>query len=238
MQVDAVRKVSLASTSLCVWVHAVDVYCKVEREVAPKRQRLDEMNKALAEANAQLAAKQVRNSAPHPCTHTLTCTRTRRGCGGGGGVTALCCRLQEELGRALEAVNHLQRQCDVASAEKARLERESDNTRARLLRAERLTHGLGAEGARWKQQAHTVADEVRGVDRGVRALRALWRLGCLWVIYCCACVLLVAAGTHRRGRVPVRCVCELSWCIPGGIPNAAPPTVAVQTHGSFRRVLA
>ncbi len=59
-QVESVRKVSVASTSLCIWVHAVDVYAKVAREVAPKRQRLLEMNAALEAANAVLQEKQVR----------------------------------------------------------------------------------------------------------------------------------------------------------------------------------
>lgn len=59
MQVDAMRKVSVASTSLCMWVHAIDSYAKVFREVAPKRRRLEEMNTALETANTQLQTKQV-----------------------------------------------------------------------------------------------------------------------------------------------------------------------------------
>ncbi|GAB9466924.1 hypothetical protein Gpo141_00004287 [Globisporangium polare] len=56
--VDEVKKVSRAAMSLCMWVHAVDTYARVHKEVAPKRQRLAEMNTVLAEANAKLAAKQ------------------------------------------------------------------------------------------------------------------------------------------------------------------------------------
>ncbi|GMF33821.1 unnamed protein product [Phytophthora lilii] len=56
--VDEVKKVSHAAMSLCMWVHAVDTYARVFREVAPKRQRLAEMNLVLASANTKLAAKQ------------------------------------------------------------------------------------------------------------------------------------------------------------------------------------
>ncbi|KAF4319569.1 hypothetical protein BBO99_00006465 [Phytophthora kernoviae] len=56
--VDEVKKVSHAAMSLCMWVHAIDTYARVFREVAPKRQRLVEMNSVLADANSKLAAKQ------------------------------------------------------------------------------------------------------------------------------------------------------------------------------------
>ncbi|RLN61335.1 hypothetical protein BBP00_00005467 [Phytophthora kernoviae] len=56
--VDEVKKVSHAAMSLCMWVHAIDTYARVFREVAPKRQRLAEMNSVLADANSKLAAKQ------------------------------------------------------------------------------------------------------------------------------------------------------------------------------------
>ena len=56
--VDEVKKVSKAAMSLCMWVHAIDTYARVCKEVGPKRQRLVEMNAILATANATLAAKQ------------------------------------------------------------------------------------------------------------------------------------------------------------------------------------
>ncbi|KAK1931064.1 Dynein heavy chain 6 [Phytophthora citrophthora] len=56
--VEEVKKVSHAAMSLCMWVHAIDTYARVFREVAPKRQRLAEMNGVLEEANTKLAAKQ------------------------------------------------------------------------------------------------------------------------------------------------------------------------------------
>jgi dynein heavy chain, axonemal len=59
MQVEAVRKVSVASTSLCMWVHAIDVYARVARDVAPRRARLEEMNGAFEAANADLQRKQA-----------------------------------------------------------------------------------------------------------------------------------------------------------------------------------
>ena len=59
MQPDAVRSVSVAATSMALWVHAIYSYSLVAREVAPKRKRLDEMNEALAKANAELEEKQA-----------------------------------------------------------------------------------------------------------------------------------------------------------------------------------
>ena len=41
MAVEVVKKVSKAATSLCMWVHAMDVYSKVAKEVAPKKAKLE-----------------------------------------------------------------------------------------------------------------------------------------------------------------------------------------------------
>jgi dynein heavy chain len=59
MAVDVVKKVSKAATSLCMWVHAMDVYSKVAKEVGPKKAKLEEMNKLLSAANGKLAVKQA-----------------------------------------------------------------------------------------------------------------------------------------------------------------------------------
>ena len=59
MQVENVKKVSSAATSLCMWCHAMDIYSAVAKEVGPKRARLEKMNEALDEANAALAEKQA-----------------------------------------------------------------------------------------------------------------------------------------------------------------------------------
>jgi dynein heavy chain len=59
MSIDNLRKVSVACTSLCTWVHAIDQYSKIVRDVAPKQARLKDMNAALQVANAQLEEKQV-----------------------------------------------------------------------------------------------------------------------------------------------------------------------------------
>lgn len=58
MSVEVVSKVSKAATSLCMWVHAMDVYSKVAKEVGPKRENLERMNQKLADANAILQQKQ------------------------------------------------------------------------------------------------------------------------------------------------------------------------------------
>ncbi len=44
---------------MCMWVHAMDVYSKVAKEVEPKRLRLKEMNDQLNEANTLLQGKQA-----------------------------------------------------------------------------------------------------------------------------------------------------------------------------------
>jgi dynein heavy chain len=59
MAVDVVKKVSKAATSLCMWVHAMDVYSRVAKDVAPKKAKLQEMNDMLAAANTKLAGKQA-----------------------------------------------------------------------------------------------------------------------------------------------------------------------------------
>ena len=58
MAVENVKKVSKAATSLCMWVHAMDVYAKVAKEVEPKKKRLEEMNAQLNAAEADLKEKQ------------------------------------------------------------------------------------------------------------------------------------------------------------------------------------
>ena len=51
--------------------------------------------------------------------------------------------------------------CDATAGEKSRLERETETTRARLIRAEKLTKGLASEGVRWKQEVGVVTEQVR-----------------------------------------------------------------------------
>ncbi|OMJ81675.1 hypothetical protein SteCoe_17784 [Stentor coeruleus] len=45
---------NVASKSLCQWIYAIENYAKISKEVEPKKKRLDEMNKALSEAMANL----------------------------------------------------------------------------------------------------------------------------------------------------------------------------------------
>ena len=124
MQVDNVKKVSVAATSLCMWVHAMHTYSIVAKEVEPKKRRLEEMNAELAQANAILAEKRA--------------------------------HLQD----IVDKVEALQAQCERTVAEKNRLMEESDLTKKRLVRAEKLTKGLAAEGIRWNEQAGEVAIQV------------------------------------------------------------------------------
>ncbi|RHY30280.1 hypothetical protein DYB32_004445, partial [Aphanomyces invadans] len=123
--VEEVKKVSKAAMSLCMWIHAMDVYAKVVKEVGPKRDRLNQMNAVLQDANGKLAKKQA------------------------------------ELNEVITRVRGLQAQCDSVVAEKKRLIMESDLTRERLKRAEKLTVGLADELVRWKASMEKmVADEL------------------------------------------------------------------------------
>ena len=59
MKIEVVSKVSKAATGLCMWVHAMDVYSRVAKEVEPKKAALAKMNETLSAANALLATKQA-----------------------------------------------------------------------------------------------------------------------------------------------------------------------------------
>ena len=57
MSVEAVSRVSKAATTLCTWVHSVNIFSKVAKEVEPKKQRVAALNAELANANAILKSK-------------------------------------------------------------------------------------------------------------------------------------------------------------------------------------
>ena len=59
MQVDRVAQVSSAAKSLCMWVHAMNTYSIVAKEVGPKKAKVVEMTDILNKANATLAEKQA-----------------------------------------------------------------------------------------------------------------------------------------------------------------------------------
>ena len=115
MDVEVVKKVSKAATSLCMWACAMVVYDEVAKEVGPKREKVKEMNAILKEANDALKIK------------------------------------QDELQAVLDKVANLKQLCDETVQEKQRLEDESEKTKARLGRAEKLTVGLADEYIRWKE---------------------------------------------------------------------------------------
>lgn len=53
-----VKKISGAAAALCIWVHAIYIYANVAKEVAPKRQRLQEATESLATKEAALKEAQ------------------------------------------------------------------------------------------------------------------------------------------------------------------------------------
>jgi len=66
---------------------------------------------------------------------------------------------QSALKQVLDKVATLTKLCDETVAEKNRLQFESDQTAARLVRAEKLTNGLNSEGVRWKEAIVTLTAE-------------------------------------------------------------------------------
>ncbi|KNE58518.1 hypothetical protein AMAG_04085 [Allomyces macrogynus ATCC 38327] len=55
---EAVEKVSRAARSMCMWVLAMDIYTRVNKEVEPKRKRLTEAQSSLETTKAKLDEKQ------------------------------------------------------------------------------------------------------------------------------------------------------------------------------------
>ncbi|KAH8072852.1 dynein light chain binding protein [Aureococcus anophagefferens] len=58
MQIEVVTKVSSAAKGLCMWIHAMNVYHKVAKEVGPKREKVQKLTDQLNAANASLKEKQ------------------------------------------------------------------------------------------------------------------------------------------------------------------------------------
>merc|ERR1711865_338932 len=58
MQIERVASVSSAAKSLCMWVHAMNTYSIVAKEVGPKKAKVAEMTDILKKANAVLFEKQ------------------------------------------------------------------------------------------------------------------------------------------------------------------------------------
>ncbi len=127
MAPEAVQRVSKAATSICLWVHAMDVYSKVAKEVGPKQERLAQMNTMLEDANAVLAKK------------------------------------QEELHAVIDRVQGLEKTLKDTLDEKKRLAEESETTKKRLVRAEKLTSGLADEHVRWKATVEVMDTEIRSL---------------------------------------------------------------------------
>ena len=59
MKPTEVKKVSVAAASICEWVHAMHNYSKVALKVAPKKKRLEKLNKKLIVVRKTLASKQA-----------------------------------------------------------------------------------------------------------------------------------------------------------------------------------
>lgn len=123
--VDEVKKVSRAAMSLCMWVHAVDTYARVYKDVAPKRQRLADMNTVLATANATLAAKQ------HELSRVLASVR----------------ELQDQCDATLAAKQRLVDESELTQARLERAERLTAGLSDERVRWKRIIEQLKAEGA-------------------------------------------------------------------------------------------
>ncbi len=102
-----------------------------------------------------------------------------------------CMFVQAELQRVLSAVEVLQRKCDQVSTEKAYLEAETERTRTRLIRAEKLTTGLASEGVRWKREAVVVAEQVRFHTSSCLPIQIFWVALLAWAPFFCPCLELL-----------------------------------------------
>merc|ERR1719399_478368 len=58
-QVERLEKVSKAATGLCMWVRAMEVYDRVAKQVAPKKEKLAEAEAEYKEVMAKLEIKQA-----------------------------------------------------------------------------------------------------------------------------------------------------------------------------------
>ena len=123
MQIEVVRNVSTAASSLCMWVHAMYTYSVVAKDVEPKKRQLDKLNAELATANAALAEKQA------------------------------------VLKGVLDKVAELQATSDANTKEKQELAAKSEQTKNRLVRAEKLTVGLADEHVRWKATVEEMKEQ-------------------------------------------------------------------------------
>lgn len=91
---------SRASKSLCLWVYAIEKYATVSKDVAPKRQKVEEMNKIVEEANEKLRITRARLQVELDKLAVL----------------------QDQLQQAQDEVERLDNECNTT---KARLERAS-----------------------------------------------------------------------------------------------------------------
>lgn len=117
---DEVAKVSSAAAALCSWVIAIYSYSGVIREVAPKRE-------ALQQAQRSLGAKQA---ALHHAQQELANVRGPRRCG-----ARVCRRLVTHtrwLSQVTAKINSLQQQFDQSAAEKNQIKAEADQLHAKL----------------------------------------------------------------------------------------------------------
>ena len=172
MQTDAVRSVSTAATSLCMWVHAMDVYSRVAKEVEPKRKHLEGMNAELAATQAALQAK------------------------------------KDELQKVLDRVALLRKQCDEAVSTKESLIKESNLTKARLIRAEQLTSGLANEQVRWTAS-------VKNLRKGLDDL-----VGDVFLSAACISYYGAFTGNYRTEMVEHWVTEMKATCIPSSEPSA------------------
>ncbi|XP_043943753.1 dynein axonemal heavy chain 3-like [Protopterus annectens] len=122
-----IKNVSSACEGLCSWVRAIEVYDKVAKIVAPKRQRLEAAEAELDIQMAKLSKKQV------------------------------------ELHEVSTKLQHLQDQLAQKLLEKHMLEKNIEQTKVKLQRAEKLISRLGGEKERWTQTAKQLEDTYHNI---------------------------------------------------------------------------
>eukprot|EP00960_Hanusia_phi_P050219 760078-Hanusia_phi.AAC.2 len=98
---DKVEKISKAAKSLCMWVRAMDVYARVAKNVEPKKKKLMEAEKMVADMSALLARK----------TQELN------------DVLGRVKTLEDKLAETLKKKDELQQQSDISTARLERAEK-------------------------------------------------------------------------------------------------------------------
>ena len=130
-----VKNVSVAASSLCLWVRAMYTYDQVAKGIAPKKANLLEAQQKMTKVWSCLKWR-AKFGPKDSAVHYLQ-------------VEAELSQKQGALQAILAKVASLKQQLQAAQTEKARLESQAAITKTQLSRAEKLVSSLANEKGRW-----------------------------------------------------------------------------------------